>query len=168
PNQPIDGVYTITPGGYLNLGYSYGSFRVNGLTLERVEELVRNGLIRSGIKEPKVQVGLAQFRGVQAIAGEHLVRQDGTISLGAYGCLNVTGLTLAQAKCALERYLAQYLQDPEIVVDVLSYNSKVYYVITDGAGYGQQVLRFPITGNETVLDAISNIAGLPPQASKKH
>src|SRR5262249_2609823 len=84
-----------------------------------------------------------------------------------YGCVHVTGLTLAQAKVAIERHLAQYVLDPEVAVDVGSYNSKVYYVITDGAGYGQQVLRFPITGKETVLDALSHIGGRPVVASKK-
>jgi polysaccharide export outer membrane protein len=170
PNEPIDGLYTITPAGYLTLGFSYRSLRVAGYSLERVAQLVKEELISQGVKPEKarVQVGLAQFRGVQAITGEHLVRQDGTISLGTYGCMNVTGLTLAQAKCALERYLSQFLQDPEIIVDVFAYNSKVYYVIADGGGYGQSVLRFPITGNETVLDAISNINGLPAQASRKH
>jgi polysaccharide export outer membrane protein len=48
----------------------------------------------------------------------------------------------------------------------VAYNSKVYYVVIDGGGYGQQVFRFPITGNETVLDAISQINGLPPVADK--
>ena len=45
-------------------------------------------------------------------------------------------------------------------------NSKVYYIITDGAGSGEQVFRFPVTGSETVLDAISQIGGLPPVSSK--
>ncbi|MBY0227772.1 MAG: hypothetical protein K2W96_00690, partial [Gemmataceae bacterium] len=38
---------------------------------------------------------------------------------------------------------------------------------TDGAGFGQQVYKFPVTGNETVLDAITNVAGLPAVASNK-
>jgi polysaccharide export outer membrane protein len=52
-------------------------------------------------------------------------------------------------------------------VDVLAYNSSVYYIITDGAGLGEQVYRFPVTGNETVLDAIAHINGLPVVASPK-
>src|SRR5262249_35086215 len=52
-------------------------------------------------------------------------------------------------------------------VDILAYNSKKYYVITDGAGYGEQVHTFPITGNDFVLDAIGLIGGLPPVASKR-
>ncbi|MFO0929125.1 MAG: polysaccharide biosynthesis/export family protein [Gemmataceae bacterium] len=166
PNQPIDGTYTVTPDGTVNLGYSYGQIRVAGYTLEDVERVIRNHLGRV-LKDPQIAVGLAQFRGVQQTRGEHLVRMDGTISLGSYGCVYVAGLTLAQAKVAIERHLSQYLLDPEVSVDVFAYNSKSYYVITDGAGYGQQVYRFPVTGNETVLDAISQIQGLPAVASKK-
>lgn len=80
----------------------------------------------------------------------------------------MTGLTLDQAKAAIERHLSQYLQKPEVAVDVLAYNSKVYYIIFDGAGNGQQMTRLPITGNDTVLDAISQIYGLLPVADKHH
>jgi polysaccharide export outer membrane protein len=166
PNQPIEGTYTVTPEGTINLGYSYGLVRVAGLTLAQVEETVRRQLGRV-LKEPQVAVGLAQFRGIQQVRGEHLVRPDGTISLGTYGCVYVTGLTLEQARVAICRQLSCFLLDPDVSVDVYSYNSKVYYVITDGAGYGQQVYRFPITGKETVLDAVSNIGGLPAVGSLK-
>jgi polysaccharide export outer membrane protein len=53
-------------------------------------------------------------------------------------------------------------------VDVLAYNSRVYYVITNRLGFGTIVDRLPITGSETVLDAISQLRGLPPEASKHH
>lgn len=165
-NQPIEGPYTVSPDGTVNLGYSYGQVRVAGLSIEDVERAIRTQLGRV-LKEPQVSVTLTQFRGVQQTRGEHLVRPDGTINLGSYGCVYVAGLTLGQAKVAVERHLCQYLQEPEVSVDVFAYNSKVYYVITDGAGYGMQVYRFPVTGNETVLDAISNIQGLPAVASKK-
>ena len=49
---------------------------------------------------------------------------------------------------------------------MFAYNSKVYYVITEGAGQGDLVARLPITGNETVLDAISQINGLSRLSSK--
>src|SRR5208283_2594700 len=47
------------------------------------------------------------------------------------------------------------------------YNSKVYYIVTQGAGFGDGVYRFPVTGNETVLDAISQINGLQRVSSKR-
>jgi polysaccharide export outer membrane protein len=166
PNQPIAGLYTATPDGFINLGFNYGTVRVVGLTLEQAEAAIRAQLGRI-LRSPGVSVALAQFRGMQQIRGEHLVRQDGTISLGVYGCVPVTGLTLAQIKMAVERQLSLYLKDPEVAIDVYAYNSKAYYVIADGAGYGQFVYKLPITGNETVLDAVERIGGIPAVGSKR-
>jgi polysaccharide export outer membrane protein len=101
------------------------------------------------------------------ISGERLVRPDGTINLGLYGSVRVAGLTLEQAKAAIEEHLSKSIKNPQVNVDVYSYNSKVYYVIADGAGFGEQVVRLPYTGNETVLDAIGQIGGLPAVADKK-
>jgi hypothetical protein len=50
---------------------------------------------------------------------------------------------------------------------VLGYNSKVYYVITQGAGFGDQVVILPAKGNETVLDAIGQIQGLTSNSSTR-
>ncbi len=107
----------------------------------------------------------------QGIHGPRLVTPDGTILLGIYGRVHVAGLTVDEARVAVAAKVRERYKDIDIknlVVDVAAYNSKWYYVITDGAGYGEQIYRFPITGSETVIDALSQIQGLPPQASKKH
>jgi polysaccharide export outer membrane protein len=166
-DQPIDGTYVVSPEGSINLGYSYGSVQVAGMTVEQIERALRTQLSKS-LDSPKVGVSLAQYRGVQQVRGTHLVRPDGTLHLGGYGCVYVAGLTLNEVKVAIERHLSQYAEDPEISVDVLGYNSKVFYIIYDGAGYGQTVIRLPITGKDTVLDGISQVQGLSQVASKKH
>jgi polysaccharide export outer membrane protein len=102
----------------------------------------------------------------QQVSGEHLVAMDGYISLGTYGRVYVTGMTLDHARFAIEAHLSAYLDNPQVSVDVFAYNSKVYYVITQGTIVGDGVFRLPITGNETVLDAISQIQGLQPHSSK--
>lgn len=119
---------------------------------------------------------------IQPIRGQHLVRPDGTIGLGVYGAVPVKGLTVDQAREAVAEAVARRLEPEKLAelrkkgrepkgrdidLDVIAYNSQVYYVITDGGGFGEQVRRFPITGSETVLDAISHIDGLPAVASKK-
>jgi polysaccharide export outer membrane protein len=112
----------------------------------------------------------------QPVRGQHLVRPDGTINLGVYGSVRVAGLTLEQAKEAIANAIrpsllpdvAKEFKASDVNVDVLAYNSKVYYIITDGGGYGEQVYRAPFTGNETVLDALALINGLPAVASKRH
>ena len=167
PTQPIGATpYPVSPDGTVNLGFSYGMVRVAGLTLEQAAQNIQQHLRRT-LTDPKVSVALAQFRGVQQTRGEHLVQPDGCISLGSYGCVHVTGLTVSQAKCVIEKHLSRWLLNPEISLSVAAFNSKVYYIILDGGGYGQQVFRLPITGNDTVLDAISQINGLPPISSTR-
>lgn len=113
----------------------------------------------------------------QPVRGQHLVRPDGTVGIGAYGSVMVAGMTIDQAREEIAKVIHARLEPGQVKlkdvveglsVDVLAYNSKVYYVITDGGGYGEQVVRVPITGNENVLDAISQINGLPAVASKRH
>jgi polysaccharide export outer membrane protein len=164
--EPIAGLYPVDPDGTVRLGTTYGSVQVEGMLLAEAKKAIETELKKT-LKEPVVQVGLAQSRALQQIRGEHLIRPDGTVGLGVYGSVHIAGMTLDEAKQAIEEHLKKYVRKPQISVDVFSYNSKVYYVITDGGGYGEQVYRFAKTGNETVLDAISQINGLPAVASRK-
>ena len=167
PNQPISGPLAVSPEGVVNLGFNYGVVHVVGMTVKQAAVAIRAQLQRQGLQNAQVSVSLVQFRGVQQTRGEHLVIQDGTITLGTYGSVPVVGMTICQAKAAIERHLSNYLLNPEISLSVSAFNSKVYYVIADGGGFGQQIYRFPITGKEYVLDAISNIGGLPAVSSRR-
>jgi polysaccharide export outer membrane protein len=165
-DAPIDGAYPVELGGSINLGTPYGSVKIAGLTVEEAEKAI-DAHLRGYLKEPNVSATLMDIAAKQQIAGEHLVGPDGTVTLGSYGSVSVVGMTIAQAKRAIEAYLSEFLEDPEVSVDVFAYNSRVYYVITQGAGLGDGVFRFPVTGNETVLDAISQINGLEQVSSKR-
>ncbi len=166
PDTPVAGAYSVQPGGMVNLGAPYGAAKVAGLTTEQAQEEVQR-VMAMHVNEPVVSLSLLEMSGKQQIAGEHLVGPDGMITLGSYGSVPLVGLTLAEAKRSIEAHLSQFLESPEVAVDVFAYNSKVYYVITEGAGFGDGVTRFPITGNDTVLDAISNINGLTQVSSKR-
>jgi protein involved in polysaccharide export with SLBB domain len=84
-----------------------------------------------------------------------------------YGQVYVAGLTLAEAKVAIEKHLARFLDNPQVAVTVFAYNSKVYYVIFESPANGDSVTRLPITGSETVLDAISHVSGLSGLSRKR-
>jgi polysaccharide biosynthesis/export protein len=114
---------------------------------------------------------------IQAISGSFNVRPEGSVNLGIWGNVPVSGLSLDQAAESIRQHLVrqEFLAKAGtkadslfVIVDVLAYNSKRYYVITDGGGFGEQVFPFPITGSETVLDALANINGLPDVASKRN
>jgi polysaccharide export outer membrane protein len=168
PNEPLSGLVTVEPDGTINLGVQYGgSVSVVGKTLPEIQKAIEQHLIdKLKFKEPKITVSLSQGRSAQRISGPHLVRPDGTISLGTYGSVRVTGMTLAEVRKAIEFHLSEYLLNPEVAVDVQNYNSKIYYVVLDGGGAGQTIARLPITGNETVIDAISNVNGLTAISSQ--
>jgi protein involved in polysaccharide export with SLBB domain len=164
--QPIAGKFVVGPDGVISLGFGYGSVAVAGKSLAEAETAVQYHLAKT-LRNAQVGVSLDQLRVIQQVRGQHLVRPDGTVGLGTYGCVYIAGLTLGQVKCKIEEHLAQWFQDPQVSVDVFAYNSKFYYVIFDGGGYGQQVLPLPATGTETVLDAIARVGGLPAVSSKK-
>ena len=172
---PLEGVYQIDPEGTVRLLPDYrGPVRIADMTIAEVEKLLKERLAQASIfnKEfvtkqlPNLRVELIQSTGMQAIRGEHLVRPDGTVNLGQYGQIYVAGMTPNQIKLAIEQHLSRYLERPEVNVDIFAYNSKYYYVITDFAGSGEQVQRLPITGNETVLDAMALIGGLSAVSTK--
>lgn len=166
-NEPISGMYAVTTDGKVDLGPSYGSVTVAGLTFEEASKAIEQHLLQRFKGPLNIRVDLAQSnQAVQQVRGEHLVRLDGTIGLGVYGSVAVDGLTIEQAKAVIESHLSRFLVNPKVAVDVAGFNSKVYYVITDGAGAGQQVYRLPLMGKETVLDAIAQINGLTPVSSR--
>ena len=149
--------------------------------IEPPDVLRIEAVIREPEEDPKTgrKVPSDKLRSLplQPVWGEYAVRPDGTVYLGVYGSVPVAGYTLRQAASAIRETLARQAfaeadgLSPEfllVLVDVTQYNSKSYYVITDGGGYGEQVLKFPVTGSETVLDAMSNVGGLGPVASKRN
>ncbi|HVT30852.1 MAG TPA: polysaccharide biosynthesis/export family protein [Lacipirellulaceae bacterium] len=98
---------------------------------------------------------------------KHRVGPDGRINLAAYGQVYVAGLTIEQARVAIQNRLLKFIATPHVVVDVFAYNSKNYYVISRGGNSGDTVQKFPITGNETVLDAIAHVGGISPASSAR-
>ena len=166
PDRPIAGQYLVESDGSVRLGPGYGTVRLAGLSTDEAEDAIRDLLV-SSLQSPEVTVSMFQSAGQQFITGEHLVAQDGTVNLGVYGRVYLAGMTLDEGRKVLEDHLSNFFEDPKVSLDVFVYNSKFYYVIVEGGGLGDQVAKIPVTGNETVLDAISQIGGLGQSSSKK-
>lgn len=157
-DDKIKGAYRVEPDGMVRLGIAYGAIKVDDLTIENATKVIEKHLSKI-LERTTVFVALEESAQVQQVRGEHLVRPDGTISLGVYGRVNVTGKTQEEAKRIVEDHLAKFFVNPKLSLDVAGYNSKVYYIIFGGGGNGDFVYRFPVTGNETVLDAMSQVQG---------
>jgi polysaccharide export outer membrane protein len=165
----LSGTYRIEADGGVDFGPSYGKVPVVNMTQVQAEAAIRKHLeTKIGVNSPELSVELEDLEAPQPVGGDHLVRPDGRVSLGVYGEVYVAGMTLAEVRAAVVQHLAANgIQDPRVAVDVATYNSKNYYVISDGGGFGEQVARLPFTGNETVLDAIAQINGLSEVSSKR-
>ncbi len=161
-----DATSRIDPSGKLPLGPLFGSIEASGQTIDAVRESIRRE-VGSVYAKPQISADIVELAMQQQIAGEHLVGPDGRVNLGVYGQVRVAGMTVQEATQTVEQHLSVLLDNPKIAIDVFGYNSKFYYVISEGAGLGDQVNRFPFTGNETVLDAISNVEGFSAISSKQ-
>jgi polysaccharide biosynthesis/export protein len=159
PDNPIDGLYLVEAKGIVTLGPVYGRVSVQKATAPEVEKIIAKEL-RKVLKAPKVSVHVARRSGDAPITGVYPIGPKGTINLRKYGALKVTGKTTAEIRAELNKHLSKYLDSPDASVDVCQFNSKAYYLITEGAGLGDQVRRVPITGNVTVLEALSAVTGL--------
>jgi len=166
PEMPINGYFRVETEGVVNLGSPYGTVRVAGMTLEEVRQAIEKRL-QENFRNPEVMVQWAQVTAAPPVNGQYAVGPDGTVNLRQYGTVHVAGKTVTEARVAIQEHLKQFLDSPEVAVEVIAYQSKVYYVITQGAEMGDNVHRFLVTGNETVLDAIAQVNGLSQLSSTK-
>jgi polysaccharide biosynthesis/export protein len=164
PEQDINGFFLVEAEGIVTLGPAYGTVRVVGMTIEEATATLTQKL-KGVLQNPEVSVQLARTAGTQPVTGQYLVAPDGTINLRQYGMVHVSGKTVTEIREDVTKQLSRYFDAPDVSVDVMAFNSKSYYVITQGAGLGDNIRRVPISGNETVLDAISTINGISQLSS---
>jgi RNA polymerase sigma factor (sigma-70 family) len=96
----------------------------------------------------------------QPVAGSHLVRPDGTASLGVYGTVSVAGLTVEKATSAIRDHVVKAAErnDIDVRVEVETTNSKSYYIFIEGRD-ADRVTRMPFTGNETAHKVVETLKG---------
>jgi polysaccharide biosynthesis/export protein len=97
------------------------------------------------------------------LSGPVDVTPDGTISLPLIGDVKADGLTKEQLKEAVATKLGDFLNSPEVDVQVARINSKRFFVY---GGVGHQG-EFPLVRPTTVMDAMSSVGGFRDFANTK-
>jgi polysaccharide export outer membrane protein len=98
---------------------------------------------------------------------DQTVFADGTIDLGVYGRPLVAGKTLDQITVELRKLINDKDKPKELIeitVRIIGRNSQVYYVLGEVNAPG----AFPVTGGDTVLDAIVKAGGVTRKASERN
>lgn len=157
----------VQPDGTLLLSHGSLAIPVRGLTVPEARRMIELHLQQT---DPGVHVALSRSTDGDdhRLSGTYPVRPDGTVSLAGFGPVYVAGLTVGSIRHSIERHLAGQIPDPQIQVDVHASDSKFFYVVTDHGDEGETVSRIPCTGNDTVLDALSQIKGLPAVAPERN
>jgi polysaccharide export outer membrane protein len=91
------------------------------------------------------------------------VGSDGMISLPLIGQVKADGLTAQQLKEVLAGRLGEFLNSPEVDVQVLKVNSKRFFVYGEVGRPGE----FPLVEATTVMDALSQVGGFRDFANTK-
>jgi polysaccharide export outer membrane protein len=99
------------------------------------------------------------------LPGDQTILPDGSILLGQYGRLIVSGKTLPEIETAARAQIQAQSKETvgPIIVRLVTRVSKVYYVLGEVNAPGAYVLN----GRETVLDGIVTAGGLNDRASRK-
>lgn len=98
------------------------------------------------------------------LPADQTILADGTIDLGKYGRLYVAGRTVPEVEAMVQATVKAKEKDEDIgFIDVRLVNraSKVYYVLGEVTTPG----RFPLVGNETVLDGILQAGGMTDRSN---
>mgnify|MGYP001115174842 CR=1 FL=1 len=91
-----------------------------------------------------------------------IVENDGTLFYPYVGIVNVDGLTVNQIRDIIADDLAEFINDPQVDVKVVVYNSKRVFVTGQVNTPGpQRITNVPLT----ILDAIANAGGLTENAN---
>jgi polysaccharide export outer membrane protein len=88
---------------------------------------------------------------------------DGMISLSLIGQVKADGLTAQQLKETLTTRLGEFLNNPEVDVQVLKVNSKRYFVYGEVGRPGE----FPLIQETTIMDALASVGGFRDFANQK-
>ena len=87
------------------------------------------------------------------------IEGDGTVSLALIGRVDVTGLTVSEAKLLItDLYNRDYLVNPQVSVLVVSFSPKVVRVL--GSVNNPGVVEMPYDRDLTLTEAIASVRGI--------
>ena len=105
---------------------------------------------------PDDVISVEMFR-IEELSGEYTLDREGKINLPLLGRVTVVNMTLAEIEDTLQAaYEKDYLQDPQITVAMVAYQSKKVTLISEIGGSGVVSLR----GSTTLMDIFAQVGAV--------
>ena len=98
------------------------------------------------------------------LSGKFTVEADGSFTFPLIGRVKAAGLTLRQFEAELRKKLADgYFKNPQVSVAVETYRSQRIFIVGEVRNPG----TFPLTGDMTLIEALSRAGSTTPSASQE-
>ena len=112
---------------------------------------------------PNDQILIRAFQVEEIGERPYRIDMDGNVDLPLLGTVKAGGLNLDQLEAELNKRLATYVRNPQVSVTVVQYRSEPVFFI--GAFRSPGI--YPLQGRRTLVDMLSSIGGLQPNASRR-
>jgi polysaccharide biosynthesis/export protein len=91
------------------------------------------------------------------------VDSEGQINLPLIGRLRVAGMTVRELEEALVMRLRQFVRQPQVIITVVQFRSEPVFLV--GAFRAPGI--YPLQGRRTLVELITSVGGLQPNASRR-
>jgi polysaccharide export outer membrane protein len=88
---------------------------------------------------------------------------DGFVNLPLLGRVKLAGLTVQEAEQQLTTLLKKYVKEPQVLITVTQFRSEPIFFVGAFARPG----IYPLQGRRTLVEMLSTIGGLQPNASRR-
>lgn len=112
---------------------------------------------------PNDQILIRAFQVQEIGERPYRIDMDGNIDLPLVGTVKAGGLSVDQLEAELVKRLATYVRNPQVSVTVVQYRSEPVFFI----GAFQRPGIYPLQGRRTLVEMLSSIGGLQPNASRR-
>lgn len=87
---------------------------------------------------------------------------DGNVNMPLIGRIHVAGMTVQELEADLVQRLREYIRDPQVIVSVVQFRSEPVFFV--GAFRAPGI--YPLQGRRTLVEMLTAIGGLQPNASR--
>lgn len=109
------------------------------------------------------QITIRAFEVEEISDKPYRIESDGNINLPILGRLHAAGLTVEQLEAELTQRLKSLVKNPQVTINVVQFRSEPVFLV--GAFKAPGI--YPLDGGRTLVEMLTGIGGLQPNASRR-